>query len=120
MKDFLDTALIVFTCLLFFVCMMFFAKEITIKEETQNLRNRVIEIIEINNGYTEEAKSEVLELTSSLKNDVNVIVSKEGKLDYGEEVNIVIEVAYKRKLPFCEEEDVSYVVIGKYYNVNVE
>ena len=120
MKDFLDTAVIVITCLLFFVCMMFFAKEITIKEETQNLRNRVIEIIEINNGYTEEAKSEVLELTSSFKNDVNVIVSKEGKLEYGEEVNIIIEVTYKRKLPFSEEKEVKYSVIGKYYNVNVE
>ena len=42
-----------------FVCMMFFAEEITVQQKGIHLRNRVVEIIEINNGYTSVAENEI-------------------------------------------------------------
>ena len=64
MKSFFDTFLLLFVTLTMFVCMMFFAEEITVQQKGIHLRNRVVEIIEINNGYTSVAENEIKTLFS--------------------------------------------------------
>ena len=119
MKDFFDVVLVLFITLTMFVCMMFFAEEIAVQQEAVHLRNRVIEIIEIENGYTAAAKSRVNELINNSRRNIIVNVSKEGTLEFGEKVIIEILVFYQRKLPFDEAGKlVKYTIMGEYYNIN--
>ena len=60
-----------------FVCMMFFAEEITVQQKGIHLRNRVVEIIEINNGYTSVAENEIKSLFSKYNKDITLNVSKD-------------------------------------------
>lgn len=119
MKDFFDIVLILFITLTMFICMMFFAEEVGVQQEAIHLRNRVIEIIEIENGYTDEAKEEVNKLINNSGRTIIVNVSKNGNLEYGEKVIIEISIFYERKLPFnVEGELVKYTIMGEYYNIN--
>ena len=119
MKDFFDIVLILIITLTMFICMMFFAEEVSIQQEAVHLRNRVIEIIEIENGYTHDAKEKVDSLIVSSKRDVVINVSKEGFLEYGDKVIIEILIFYNRRLPFKPDgELVKYSVLGEYYNIN--
>jgi len=119
MKDFFDIILILFITLTMFICMMFFAEEVAVQQEAVHLRNRVIEIIEIENGYTEVAKAKVNDIILRSKKDIKVTVSKEGKLEYGESVMIKIDIFYQRRLPFNNSgEQVKYSIMGEYYNIN--
>lgn len=119
MKSFFDIVLILFITLTMFVCMMFFAEELTIQQEGIHLRNRVIEILEINNGYTENAKNELNTLIEKSGKDILVNVNKEGILERGEEVIFEVIISYERRLPFNENgSEVSYKIMGEYYNIN--
>lgn len=119
MKDFFDIFLILMITLTMFICMMFFAEEVSIQQEAVHLRNRVIEIIEIENGYTDAAKEKVNELIANSKRDVIVNVSKSGKLDYGDKVIIEVAIYYNRRLPFNPSAElVKYSILGEYYNIN--
>ncbi len=119
MKDFFDIVLVLFITLTMFVCMMFFAEEIAVQQEAVHLRNRVIEIIEIENGYTEEAREIVNEIINKSKRNIIVNVSKNGELEFGEKVIIEISIFYERKLPFDETGKlVKYTIMGEYYNIN--
>lgn len=119
MKDFFDIALIIIITLSMFICMMFFSEEVVVQQEGIHLRNRIIEIIEIENGYTDTTKSRVNSIINKSQRDVIVNVSKEGKLDYGEKVIIKITIYYHRKLPFnIKDKIVKYEINGEYYNVN--
>lgn len=119
MKDFFDVVLVLFITLTMFVCMMFFAEEIAVQQESVHLRNRVIEIIEIENGYTAAAKNKVNELISNSSRNIIVNVSKEGTLEFGEKVIIEVSIFYHRKLPFDKSDKlVKYTIMGEYYNIN--
>ena len=59
MKDFFDIVLIIVITLSMFICMMFFSEEVSVQQEGIHLRNRIIEIIEIENGYTTTAKNKI-------------------------------------------------------------
>lgn len=118
MKSFFEIYLIIFITFTMFISMMFFTEEIVIQQEGLHLRNRIIEIIETRNGYTNEAKQLVEELINKSKRDVEVNVTKNGTLSYGEKVQIEIIISHNRKLPFKDEEIVEYTTIGEYYNVN--
>ena len=102
-----------------FISMMFFAEEVVIQNEAIHLRNRVIEQIEINSGYTEEAEDEINDLISNTERTIIVNVSKKGKLAFGEKVDIEVIIYYNRRLPFdINGKQVKYSIIGEYYNVN--
>ena len=119
MKDFFDIMLIIVITLSMFICMMFFSEEVTVQHEGIQLRNRVIEIIEIENGYTASARNKVNALISKSNRDITVSVSKNGTLNYGEKVNINISINYHRRLPFnIRDKVVKYEINGEYYNVN--
>ena len=119
MKDFFDIVLILVITLTMFICMMFFAQEVSVQQEAVHLRNRVIEIIEIENGYTQEAKDKVKNLIINSKRDIIVNVSKEGNLNYGDKVIIEVSVFYNRRLPFNPNGNlVKYSILGEYYNIN--
>jgi hypothetical protein len=121
MKSVFDVMLIIFVTLTMFICMMFFAEEVTVQQQTVHLRNRVIEILEINGGYTEEAKEEVDNIIDNLNREVEFNISKEGKLEYGEKITFDVVVLFKRKLPFYKDPmTVRYVVNGEYFNTNAE
>lgn len=119
MKSYFDIVLLLFVTLTMFISMMFFAEELTVEQEGIHLRNRIIELIEINNGYTNETESEVNNLINESGRDIVVNVNKKGILEYGEEVVFEIVITYERKLPFDKEsKSVEYKVIGEYYNIN--
>lgn len=118
MKNFFDIVLIIFITLTMFISMMFFAEEVIVQQEATHLRNRVIEQIEIHNGYTIKAKREIRKLIEKSKRTIIVNVSKNGKLDFGEKVTIEVAIFYERRLPFIEKKMVKYAVIGEYYNIN--
>lgn len=117
MKSFFDTFLLLFVTLTMFVCMMFFAEEITVQQKGIHLRNRVVEIIEINNGYTSIAENEIKSLFSKYNKDITLNVSKEGTLSQGEKMFFEIIIIHTRTLPF-NTSDVEYKIIGEYYNIN--
>ena len=119
MKDFFDIVLILFITITMFICMMFFAEEVSVQQEAIHLRNRVIEIIEIENGYTQEAKEKVNNLVINSNRTIIVNVNKEGKLNYGDKVLIEVVIFYNRRLPFNQEGKlVKYSILGEYYNIN--
>ena len=102
-----------------FICMMFFAEEVTVQQEAIHVRNRVIEQLEINGGYTIEAKEQINKLIENSKRTIIVNVSKTGKLSFGEKITFEVAIYYERKLPFdTESKIVKYNVIGEYYNIN--
>ncbi|MBE6153924.1 MAG: hypothetical protein E7166_06860 [Firmicutes bacterium] len=119
MKDFFEIVLILFITLSMFICMMFFSEEVSVQQEAIHLRNRVIEIIEIENGYTNNAKDEINSLISNSKRQIIVNVNKSGKLNYGDKVIIEVSIYYNRRLPFnIEGKLVKYSIMGEYYNIN--
>lgn len=119
MKSFFDIVLLLFVTLTMFICMMFFAEELTIQQEAIHLRNRVIEIMEINNGYTNEAKNEINKIIEKSGRNIKVNVNKEGTLRQGEEVIFDIVITYERRLPFDESgKEIEYKIMGEYYNIN--
>ena len=91
MKSVFDIMLIVFVTLTMFVCMMFFAEEIGVQQQAIHLRNRINEILEINGGYTNEAKTELDSLIDNLSRTTTVEFSKTGKLNYGEKIALIGE-----------------------------
>jgi len=121
MKNIFDILLIIFISLTVMVCMFIFTEEIAVQQKTVHIRNKVIEIIEINSGYTEEAKSEVNELVSKLKENIEINVTKEGKLGFGEIVVVEVVLEHIRTLPFNNmTKTVYYRSAGEYYNINAE
>lgn len=119
MKDFFDIILIIVITLSMFICMMFFAEEVSVQQEGIHLRNRIVEIIEIENGYTEQAQNKVNNIIEKSNKDMVVSVSKSGILTYGEKIMFKIEIFYYRKLPFnIAPQQVKYEIIGEYYNIN--
>lgn len=121
MKSVFDIMLIVFVTLTMFVCMMFFAEEIGVQQQAIHLRNRINEILEINGGYTNEAKTELDSLIDNLSRTTTVEFSKTGKLNYGEKIIFEIVIFYKRKLPFYQDSTtVRYGIEGEYYNINTD
>lgn len=119
MKDFFDIVLIIVITLSMFICMMFFSEEVSVQQEGIHLRNRIIEIIEIENGYTTTAKNKINNLIEQSERNIVLSVSKSGKLTYGEKIIIKINIYYYRRLPFnIAPEQVKYEIIGEYYNIN--
>ena len=75
--------------------------------------------IEIENGYTQEAKDKVKNLIINSKRDIIVNVNKEGTLNYGDKVIIEVSIYYNRRLPFNPTGNlVKYSILGEYYNIN--
>jgi len=119
MKSIFEIIVMVWLGLTFLCCFALFSEEVLIHQQTIHVRNKVNEIIEINNGYTQEAENEINNLISNLKNTTTVVVSKRGKLNYGEKVEYIITVNYERRLPFQEHpQQMQYSVKGQLYNSN--
>ena len=118
MKDYFDIVLILAITLTVFFCMMFFAEEIIVQQKAVHLRNRIVEQMEINGGYTIEAKTAIDQMIADEGPNIQVTVSKSGKLNFGEKVEFEVIVFYQRRLPFnANGETIKYVVKGEYYNV---
>lgn len=119
MKSFFEIYLMLFITLVMFFCMMLFAEEVSIHQEGIHLRNRINEIIEIENGYTDVAKNKINELLELSKRDITVTVDKIGSLAYGDKLEFTITINYKRKLPFnINDGSIQYILKGRYYNIN--
>ena len=118
MKSVFEVVLIIFITIVMFMSMVFFADEITVSQEAVQIRNETINLIEINGGYTEQVKSEINSKIEKLNKNIIITVSKEGRLNYGEEVNIEVSITYRRKIPFLNiDKDVIYKSRGVFYNV---
>ena len=113
--------------------MMLFAEEVSIHQEGIHLRNRINEIIKIENGYTDVAKNKINELLELSKRDITVTVDKIGSLAYGDKLEFIfigngflkyqirrmMGIIYKRKLPFnINDGNIQYILKGRYYNIN--
>lgn len=118
MKSVFEVVLIIFITVVMFMSMVYFADEITVSQETVQIRNETINLIEINGGYTEEAKNEITTKVEKLNKDISITVSKEGRLSYGEKVSVEVSINYNRKIPFLNiNQDVVYKSKGVFYNV---
>lgn len=119
MKNVFDVILMIWISLIFLFCMVIFSEEVLIKQQSIHIRNKVNEIIEINGGYTQNAKNEINDLISKLKYQTNIEISKEGKLAFGEKVEYKIIMHYTRKLPFLKNpQHIKYETVGEYYNAS--
>lgn len=119
MKNMFDVMLVLIVTLTMFISMMFFAEEVVIEQEAIHLRSRIYEIVEIEGGYTQNAKSEVKRLIDNSDRNIIVNVSKEGKLSYGERITFEVIIFYDRKIPFVpNSKNVKYNIFGEYYNIN--
>lgn len=72
MKNVFDVILMIWISLIFLFCMVVFSEEVLIKQQSIHIRNKVNEIIEINGGYTQTAKTEINSLISEIKYQTNV------------------------------------------------
>ncbi|HPE14358.1 MAG TPA: hypothetical protein PLT65_00770 [Bacilli bacterium] len=121
MKNIFDILLIIFISFTVMICMFLFTEEVAVQQKTVHIRNKVIEIIEINGGYTEDAKIEADNIISNIKDKVDIIVSKEGKLNFGEKIIVEVVLKHIRALPFnYSTKTVYYRSAGEYYNINVD
>lgn len=119
MKDLLSIFLIIFVTMTMFISMMFFAEEVVVQQEAIHIRNRVIEILEIEGGYTSVAKSNINSIIQKSKRNIIVNVNKEGKLSFGEKVKLEVAIYYNRRLPFMTSNElIKYSIFGEYYNIN--
>lgn len=120
MNSIFDTIVIIFISLTIFICLILFSEDVVIRQDTTYLKTKICEIIEIESGYTEEAKEKIDEILASLNYETILEVSKIGRLEYGEELTFTITVINERKLPFIgsETETIQYSSIGSYYNIN--
>lgn len=118
MKNVFEIVLIIFITLSTFMAMVFFVDEVSISQSTVQIRNEIINLIEINGGYTQEVKDEVIDRLEKINKQVTVSVSKEGKLAYGEEIVVTVSIAHKRSMTFLNiDNDVIYTSKGVFYNV---
>ena len=119
MKSVFYIILMIWLSFMMLFCMMLFSEDVFIKHQAVHIRNKVNEIVEINNGYTTNAENEINNLISQLDQDIEIIVSKRGKLNFGEKLNYKVIIKYKRKLPFnINQQDVSFSIGGEFYNSN--
>ena len=119
MKDLLSIFLIIFVTMTMFISMMFFAEEVVVQQEAIHIRNRVIEILEIEGGYTSVAKSNINSIIQKSKRNIIVNVNKEGKLSFGEKIKLEVAIYYNRRLPFMTSNElIKYSIFGEYYNIN--
>lgn len=119
MKSVFDVVLIIFITMLIFISMIFFSEEVLVSQQALHIRNKVINMVEINSGFTNEVESELTNSSENKNIDANVVVSKVGRLEYGEKLYVEVIVRHKRKLPFSNNEKiVEYSSKGVFYNVN--
>lgn len=117
MKSVFETIVIVFTSLVMVMAMVFFVDEVVAQQETVQIRNQIIDIIDVNGGYTAAAKAQADEVIATASEPVVISVSKTGILSYGEKIEIKIELTHKRVIPMLGiDEDILYTAKGMYYN----
>lgn len=117
MKNVFDMILMIWISLTFLFCMVIFGEEVYIRQQTIHIRNKINEIVEINGGYTATAENEVNNLLSNIKYTSNVVVSKRGKLNYGEKLQYKVTLYYSRNLPILNQnQNIEYSIDGEYYN----
>lgn len=117
MKSVFETIVIVVASLIMLMGMVYFVDEVNTQQHTIQVRNQVIDIIDVNGGYTAAAKAKVDEVIAESEEPLTVTVSKAGSLAYGEKIEIKIEVEHQRKIPGIGiDETVIYTAKGMYYN----
>lgn len=117
MKSVFETIVIVFVSLVMVMAMVFFVDEVVAQQECVQVRNQIIDIVDVNGGYTAAAKAQVDEVIATSSEPVTVSVSKTGVLAYGEKIEIKVELVHKRIIPMLGiDEDVLYSAKGMYYN----
>lgn len=117
MKSVFETIIIVFVSLIMTLGMVFFVDEVVAQQECVQIRNQIIDIVDVNGGYTAAAKAQADEVIATASEPVTISVSKTGVLSYGEKIEIKVELVHKRKIPLLGiDEDVLYSAKGMYYN----
>ncbi len=118
MKSIFDVIMIIFISITMFISMMFFTEEVLIKQQAIQIRNRVINLIEIESGYTDLVEFQLENDLEHFHKDYSILVSKKGKLDQFEKVEVDVIINHNRKLPFNLEKKVQHKISGVFYNVN--
>lgn len=119
MKNVFEVILMMWLSLTILFCLVVFSEEVFIRQQTIHIRNKVNEIVEINSGYTEDAKLEIEEFLTKIKYESEVEVSKVGKLDYGERLDYRVIIKHDRILPFfSESQKLEFAISGEFYNIN--
>lgn len=117
MKSVFETIIIVIASLTMVMGMVYFVDEVNTQQHTVQIRNQVIDIIDVNGGYTTSAKDKVDEIIAESEEPLKVTVSKAGVLAYGEKIEIKVEINHRRKIPGLSiDERVIYSAKGMYYN----
>lgn len=118
MKSIFDVIMIIFISMTMFVSMLFFSEEILVKQQAVQIRNRLINLIEIESGYTENVEEQLKTDLNDFSKDYKINVSKYGRLDQFEKLEIEVVIKHNRKLPFNTEQKVEHISRGVFYNVN--
>ena len=118
MKSIFDVIMIIFISMTMFVSMLFFSEEILIKQQAVQIRNRLINLVEIESGYTDKVEEQLNEDLKDFSKEYIINVSKTGKLEQFEKLEIEVVIKHNRKLPFNSERKVDHISRGVYYNVN--
>lgn len=118
MKSIFDIIMIIFISMTMFISMLFFSEEVLIKQQAVQIRNRVINLVEIESGYTDKVEEQLNEDLSNFSKEYIVNVSKKGKLDQFEKLELEVIIKHDRKLPFIGLKYVEHISKGVFYNVN--
>lgn len=118
MKSIFDVIMMIFISITMFISMMFFTEEVLVKQQAIQIRNRVINLIEIESGYTNLVEEKLEADLKKFPKDYSILVSKVGKLDQFENVKVEVIINHNRKLPFNLEKKVQHKSTGVFYNVN--
>ena len=117
MKSVFETIVIVVAALVMVLAMVYFVDEVNTQQQLIQVRNQVIDIIDVNGGYTTAAKYKVDDIIAASEEPLKVTVSKAGVLGYGEKIEVKVEVTHYRNIPGLRiDEDVIYSARGMYYN----
>lgn len=118
MKSIFDIIMIIFISMTMFISMLFFSEEVLVKQQAVQIRNRVINLVEIESGYTTKVEEQITEDLKDFSKEYLISVSKIGKLEQFEKLEIEIIIKHNRKLPFNNEKLVEHISRGVFYNVN--
>lgn len=97
-----------------FLSIFIFTKEVFVRQELVLIKSQINEILEINRGYTSEAKEQIIVLLDNLNVEYTFEVTNDGLLDLGED--IVYNLVVNRNFKLLEFD---YTVSGRYYNIYI-
>ena len=116
MKNFFELIITVIIGLMFLLIFVFFSEDAMYKNEAIHIRNKINELIEINDGYTSEVENIVSSMDDNKNYIIEINVSKYGILDYKEKLEYDVILHYKRNM-FFNTKEATYKISGYYFQI---